>query len=127
MGGHVSRALAESGPTLACILPSQTLPKHPDISQQCPLTLRAIMSWLEAGACPGQEFDPKSMHHLLWVLTHLLYRYWNKTRHLVADCAWPFEQDPGTQSTSPCCFTHSLKRVRSKPRVKCRSMGYKWI
>lgn len=68
-------------------------PTIPDTSQASryfpavPLTLRAIMSWLEAGACSGQEFDPKSMHHLLWVLTHLLYRYWNKTRHLIADWA----------------------------------------
>lgn len=86
------------------------------------------MSWLEAGACPGQEFDPKSTHHLLWVLTQLLHSYRNK------NSTW-WQVVPGRLSQvqgprAPLLLLHSQSEelcVRSKPRVKCRSRGRKWI
>lgn len=86
------------------------------------------MSWLEAGACPGQEFDAKSMHHLLWVLTQLLYRYRDKISTWWQVVPGRLSQVQGRRA--PLLPLHSQSeelRVRSKPRVTCRSMGRKWI
>lgn len=87
-----------------------------------------MMSWLETGTCPGQEFDAKSMHHLLWVLTQLLYRYQNETSTWWQVVPGRLSQVWGPRASLLLLHSQSEELcVRSKPRVTCRSMGRKWI
>lgn len=64
----------------------------------------------ETGACLGQEFDQKSLSSFVDADPSAVHLYLHTPRHLVLDCAWQFEQDPGVQRSFPCCCSHSPRR-----------------